>query len=334
MFFTKPQFLNNTMSQNYEIVRKQLIFYFHIISDILSTQFRNSIYIYKKSGIFFEPSSSQEINYVSNMSIKMLSFNIDDLACHRHKYPSNRVTEIIDFLKSTKADIICLQEVWGEPMKQEISDAFLANNFYVALPSWQKKYYFGENSGLMVLSKYPIISQTFVPFTNSRGICRLANKGVQYCHIRIPNTDPKTSFELNIANTHLQTSLVEFNKRLDYQDAAKQQLRTIISECPYESCILVGDLNITREQMDDFIKNEQNIDYFGPNEKNTYPNYDDRLDYFLKIEKLNTLTKTVAERNSVRTGIDLSDHYPIECEFTIESPESSPEPKPSDTAQC
>lgn len=320
-----PFSTNMTVRENFQLLYHYMIIYFTSVYDIMSRQLHDSIHIYRKSGIFYEPStvsetsdSESETEISHTDKIKLVSFNIDDLACHAPKYDENnckRATEIINYLKSTNADIICLQEVWGETMKQEISDAFLANNYYVALPNWRKNYIFGENSGLITISKYPIINQTFLPFTNPRGICKMFNKGVQYCHIRGPTCK---GIELNIANTHLQASFTETTSYLDFQKTAKEQLATIINECPYESCLLIGDLNLKKEQLDEFINNESKIKYFGDNIETTFPDYGSRLDYILKITKLaNKESKINNIANKTESHINLSDHFPIISEFSL-----------------
>ena len=336
-----PFSTNMSVSENFQILYNCIIVYFTTLYDILAKQIHNSLHIYKKSGIFYEPSMSLETNESEiSQNIKLVSFNIDDLACHSPKYGKNslaRATKIINYLESINADIICLQEIWSETMKQEISDAFLAKNYYVALPHWRKNYIFGENSGLITISKYPIITQTFLPFNNPRGICRLFNKGVQYCHIRVPNSNPDTSIELNIANTHLQASFTKYSSYLNFQETAKKQLTTIINECPYESCLLIGDLNLKKENLDEFINNESKIQYFGENSEITYPECNNRLDYTLKITKLaNKQSITQNITNKTESHIDLSDHFPIISEFSLKSslspspsPPSPPPPSPS-----
>lgn len=324
-----PFSANMTMRENFHILYNYTMIYLSSIYDIVSRQLHDSLNIYKKSGIFYEPltdlntnDSELESEVLQIDSIKLVSFNIDDLACHVLKYENNseRATEIISYLESTNADIICLQEAWGETIKKEIMTAFLAKNYYIALPPWRKNYVFGENSGLVTMSKYPIINQIFLPFSNSRGVCRLMNKGVQYCHIRVPNSNLDTSIELNIANTHLQASFTKTSSYLDFQKTAKEQLTTIINNCPYESCLLVGDLNLKKENLDEFINNEPKIQYFGENSETTYPDSSSRLDYILKIIKLAT-KQSISNNitNKTESDIDLSDHFPIISEFGLKS---------------
>ena len=333
-----PFSANMSIKENFQVLYHYTMIYLSTIYDIVSRQLHDSFYINKKSGIFYEPLTDLNTNdselesEVSEIdTIRLVSFNIDDLACHSPKYENNseRASEIISYLESTNADIICLQEAWGETIKKKVTDAFLAKNYYVALPPWHKNYLLGENSGLVTLSKYPIISQTFLPFTNPRGVCRLLNKGVQYCHIRVPNSNLDTSIELNIANTHLQASFTKTSSYLDFQQTAKEQLTTIINNCPFESCLLVGDLNLDKESLDEFVKNESKIQYFGENNEPTRPGCNRRQDYILKIRKLATkqsITKNIT--NKTESHIDLSDHFPIITEFSLKSSlSSSPAPR-------
>ena len=51
-------------------------------------------------------------------------------------------------------------------------------------------------------------------------------------------------------------SFTKYSSYLDFQKTAKEQLAMIINECPYESCLLIGDLNLRKENLDEFIKNE------------------------------------------------------------------------------
>lgn len=324
-----PFSTNNTMYENSQILYHYMMIYFSLIYDILAQKTHDSLHLYKKSGIFYEPASppAEETDEVFLSNVKMLSYNIDDMVYHRHQYPKKdeaRAVDIITYLESTNADIICLQEVWGETMRQEITDAFLAKNYYVALPNWRKNYVFGENSGLMTISKYPIITQTFIPFDNSAFYCKLCNKGVQYCHIRVPKSNPESSVLLNIANTHLQASFAKHSSYLDCHEIAKKQLSKIISDCPYEWCLLIGDLNLQQDQLSEFIKNESKVNYFGENTDTTFPDCNDRLDYVLLVSKISGRKKVINIKNTTESSVDLSDHFPITTEFKFTHNETEP----------
>jgi exonuclease III len=322
--YRMPISTNYTLYENCRILYQYMMIYFSTIYDILARKARDTLYLYKKTGIFYEPGEntveSPVFSYDTN--VRLVSYNIDDLACHRPQYTDDdavRATEIISYLESTNADIICLQEVWSESMKQEITDAFLAKNFHIALPPWRKNYVFGENSGLITMSKYPIISQTFIPFSNPSSTCRLFNKGVQYCHIRVPNSNPQRSSVLNIANTHLQASFTNYSSYLDFHVTTKEQLNTIINECPFESCLIVGDLNLTRDQLDEFVKNESKIEYFGENKEVTFPDQSVRLDYFLLLTKLSQTSNIENVENKTDSDVELSDHFPIVSDFKFQN---------------
>ena len=310
-------FTENTTKANLNFLYETFVLYLNIAWDMMSTQVRNSVHLYKKNGILYEPGTPQsevsdEFEFTQIRTVKVVSYNIDDIACHRHRYPNKdaaRAMEIVSYLESTNADVICLQEVWSETMKQELTDAFLAKHFYIALPPWYKKYVFGENTGLMTISRYPIVTQTFVPFDTKRGLCRFMNKGVQFCHIRIPNMDSYTEF--NIANTHLQTSYSMLGVYMDFEKIAKQQLCKIIDETPYEWSLLAGSFNISKNNMDNFIESEKNIKYFGENSDSTKVNSSDRSDYIALIKIVPGEDKIMSNSNKIDSDINLSDHYPL-----------------------
>ena len=293
-------------------------YFMNTFFDVIKTKLYDSIYIFRKQGIFYDPDSILKNSSVAENKLKVMSYNIDNHAFHKLKYSTpdiNRAVDIINYLQSIEFDIICLQGVWGETMKQEIYDAFISENYYIALPNYKKNFVLGENSGLMLISKYPMITQTFLPFKNSKVMCSFINKGVQYCHITVPVKNSENvivEYPLNIANTHLQSSLTNISGYLDFSKTAKNQLQYIIDECPFNNCILAGDINLTKSQMDRFIKDQKNkqLTYFGINESNTHKNEKERLNYFLCIAKT-PYTMTHSTENTTASEIDLSDHYPI-----------------------
>ena len=57
------------------------------------------------------------------------------------------------------------------------------------------------NSGLLTLSKYPIVVTEFVEYKAKAGIDSLATKGVLYSKIKMPN-----HHHVHVFNTHLQAT--------------------------------------------------------------------------------------------------------------------------------
>lgn len=97
------------------------------------------------------------------------------------------------------------------------------------------------NSGLVILSKYPILSHTFIPFENKTLVSTdaLAEKGFLVVFIRIKDK------LIYVINTHLQSN----NYRNDISTSIKQwtQLYEYVSTLKYP-WIIGGDFNINISQ--------------------------------------------------------------------------------------
>ncbi len=88
-------------------------------------------------------------------------------------------------------DVICFQEIWAH--EEAIADAL------PALPHAAT-----AGGGLMVLSRHPIVAQSFVPFPRYAGLSlveRLSGKGVLDVVVRTPRGD------VRIVNSHLSLDL-------------------------------------------------------------------------------------------------------------------------------
>lgn len=130
------------------------------------------------------------------------------------------------------------------------------------------------DSGLLILSKYPIADFAFHSFGNSSGFDSLADKGVMMAHLEIPAGDKKA--DLIIANTHLNAGGgVQYVQTVELTNALNQFLDSLkdtldISRVPV---IAAGDFN-TEERDDD--QRAQSEDYLrmlevlGPDTKDLY----------------------------------------------------------------
>ena len=309
---------------NIEQLINTIVLYMNIVFDILRTKFRDTFYLFRKQGIYYNAINASP--KLSDNKLKVVSYNIDDIVVHRcyHKtHDEARAEQIIGFLKELDPDVICLQEVWGETIKRELFNAFINNNYYVALPNYDKRFFIGENSGLMTASRFPISAQTFLPFKHGYAVssCSLASKGVQYCHLNIP-TNGEEVLDINIANTHLKSSFTHVHSILDFSSGAKQQLETIVNQCPYNHCILVGDMNLTSAQIETLIESGTNekLQLLGENTDTTFVTTNTRLDHVLQINNasLPAIHKPfLSARNSVNSDCEYSDHFPVISEIEL-----------------
>jgi len=138
-------------------------------------------------------------------------------------------------------DIICLQEVFENSLKEKIIYELSDNQPYYLLGDTYKRYLVGEDSGLMVLSKYPIefVKEHILEEYNFPD--RMANKTILYFKVG----------DLNLMTTHLQS-----NNMFDNSELSRKQLRQIVEFSPFEKFIITGDLN--NNESDKFLKKEKN----------------------------------------------------------------------------
>ena len=213
----------------------------------------------------------------------ILSWNIQELFLFTNKL---KITNIIKYLKRTNADIVCLQEAFEDKAKTRITEGLKEKYPYHLVGNSKKSYIVGEDSGLLVLSKYPIIKIKFTPLKDLVLTDDLANKGILYFTVQ----------GVNFVNTHLQAF---------FETISMKQIQQLKEESPFnnQNYIVTGDLNNTNAHT-----------FFGikPNNKTiTFPEDNEILDYIIPINqetenkiKIKTKVKKINLENT-------SDHYPI-----------------------
>ena len=230
----------------------------------------NEIYD-KYQQIFFKPPKPIK---------KITTWNVQELWWHWRGY--SKIDNIISYISQCDSDVICLQEVFEPRSLWKLTNHhailnkyphFLTGNMY-------NQFLVGENSGMVVLSKQPILFRQFTPFLKSRFPDSYAAKGGLYFSIGTQN----------FITTHLQSGSIKL---------AGQQLTQLLENSPFKSkAILLGDLNMPDpfSQMD-----------CSPN--NIIHTHDSGriLDHIVSIHKDIPLDITVdhIDINNV------SDHYPV-----------------------
>ena len=111
----------------------------------------------------------------NNHKLRVMSCNINELKVRNYNinelfinYNLNNYQDIGKFIKyqflNNNIDIICLQEVWDKHVFDLITKDL--THFYIAIPSTKLKYCIGENTGLMIISKYQIYRNELYEFNN------------------------------------------------------------------------------------------------------------------------------------------------------------------------
>ena len=210
---------------------------------------------------------------------KVCSWNIQELFWY-HSLP--KLTSILYHINCLDAEVLCLQEVF-EPatIRSIIHNKTIRDKYpYFLSGDMKNKYIIGENSGLFVLSQYPIRFVDFKHLPNAICPDNFATKGVLYFCVG----------NLSFALTHLQSGS---------QSIARQQLQFVMDQTPFKkNFIVLGDFNLN--DADVFLDVERNNTVITHNSQRI-------IDYILPIECSFHINNTVLQ-------IDLdnvSDHYPI-----------------------
>jgi endonuclease/exonuclease/phosphatase family metal-dependent hydrolase len=156
-------------------------------------------------------------------------------------YPwKHRIDGIIHILKSTKPDVICLQEIFQEKAAYQLIDALKEQYaffyFNIAPKNFAlNRHSIGLGSGLFIASKYALKSPYWKKFDH------VLMNGLErgYFSFEVNNNDKKTI----IFTTHLESSL----PGIEAEQIRAEQLQEIISAMEKKSSspvVLCGDLNI------------------------------------------------------------------------------------------
>lgn len=261
-----------------------------IIINIIYLLFRLGrlpIYFIKNYMNMFKDKKIMKIEDFIQLSPKkpksIISWNIQELFLYTNKW---KVQNIINYLKTEPAEILCLQEVFEDPVKKKLLRNLSYKYPYHISGNDEKNLIIGEDSGLMVFSKYPIKKIKFSKLKNTFFPDNMASKGILYFKIQ----------GINFLTTHLQSN---------YEIISQQQLKQMIDDNPFknENYIITGDLNHTRAEI--YLKcSKNNFDI-------TFPSDKEILDYIIPINNnKNNKLKVKTKVNKIDLT-NTSDHYPI-----------------------
>lgn len=231
-------------------------------------------------------------------SLKIISYNIHHGA---DKNEVNTLAEMGEYIKSTQADFVGLQEVdsicnrSGKVDQMKVL-AEITGMHYVFLRHFE---YDGGAYGLGILSKYPIVSQQDDKITSMKNG---EKKSLALLSARISLPDGK---EVDFATAHFaldqSTRLVQAGEVLEFLE----------SEIPV---ILTGDFN-AEPDTEEMTKLSRSFKMADENHGNTFPVFDPtkKIDY-IWISK-NNLEKV--SKVTIPFAIQYSDHLPLEAEVSL-----------------
>lgn len=219
--------------------------------------------------------------------IKIVSYNIHS-GLNKDMYPT--LFDIIDFLRLSEADIICLQEV-----NESAKAGFQVSSFKEELNMYS---HFGANVvdlgfnyGLVTYSKYPIKSENHIYLSSGR-----EQRGMLHTVINIDGR------KLNIINVHLGVDKEEREIQIN-------ELLEFIKSLGNEPYIIAGDFNEGNISLDDSELNDV-AKKLGKSNVLTFALGLDRIDYIFVSSDIEVIDYEVLIEN-------MSDHYPIVAKIKI-----------------
>lgn len=155
-----------------------------------------------------------------------------------------RVPRLVALLKDMQEPphVVCLQEVWLDTIKQKIADDLKEQYPHSYLDTTQQE---GLNSGLMMLSKFPIQSKDIFHYSDAFGTAEtLAKKGILGSKIELPGGK-----SIYVFTTHLQSSSKDEANAVKLKQLA--EAKTLIEKLSKDDnapVVLTGDFNLSSEK--------------------------------------------------------------------------------------
>ncbi len=198
-------------------------------------------------------------NQNQNSRLSIITYNVEMLPSPIGDDKDNgpRAEKICQKLNENDYDIICLQELFDEEMRDIFADQ-LKDKYPSQIKKADEGNIFRQDSGLFVASRHQFITQEsdhyFEAFYNCGKTDCTAEKGV--LAIRIDLAEIKDKFELILYNTHLQSDHAFVGEFREVRKKQLEQIRRLLQRnmnriIPARrddtAAILVGDTNISGE---------------------------------------------------------------------------------------
>ena len=236
--------------------------------------------------------------------MKILTFNIKmrPIPFQRNKDRGNQISNLIS---AKHFDILCLQEHFTSKYKFLTGsfdmdlNTFLPELECVYSPMTSSRLTFCD-SGLAIYTRFEVLHTLFYPFSKSKFIDRVAEKGVLYAKLRL---SPTTMESVHVFNTHTQSG----NRKSERKVRASQieELYSFIHDITKNDnykIIIAGDFN---EDVSTEIRPEFRAYENCPRTGKTFKN--ERLDFII----IQHHTRTRCKRVSLETFNNLSDHLGV-----------------------
>lgn len=199
--------------------------------------------------------SSLELSLAQTAEVSLLVLNVQQLL---HNASVDTAAAIAEYIMGMTAgqhagpDVVVLTEVFDE-RSREVFLTRLRRGFHQAIArAGEEKFCgLGEDSGLMVFSRYPIADVSFSTYAESSGADSIANKGLLLATLNLEGDDGtgdgRGCCRIRIAATHTQAfASGESARSAQIADAlARIHAADTKAELPVAATLLCGDLNFT-----------------------------------------------------------------------------------------
>lgn len=220
--------------------------------------------------------------------IKIISYNIHS-GLNKDMFPT--LFDIIDFLRISDADVICLQEV-----NESAKAGFQVSSFKEELKMYShfgaNVVNYGFNYGLVTYSKYPIKDENHIYLSSSDS----EQRGMLHT---VLNVDGR---KLNIINVHLglgkEERKIQIRELIDFIKKLKDEPYVVVGD------FNDGDINISENILKDVAKE------LNKSNTLTFATGLERIDYIFVSPQVKVLDYEVLIKN-------MSDHYPIIAQISI-----------------
>ncbi len=210
--------------------------------------------------------------------------------------------------------IVFLQECFSNVLYDEIQHAF--NEYHIIKGTMTR--YTLVNSGLVILTTYPVLSHTFIPYNVQDYLSTdvLSEKGFLVVEVKINQR------HIYLINTHLQSSFLNEPNIISTQQMQQLLLYVQTLEHPY---IIGGDFNVDYKDLPAPIK--KNLTVYAPDQPTIYIEYDKDntelntscvpvsgytpfcYDYFM--------TRDIMITNPTVLSFEYSDHAPVQTTIVL-----------------
>jgi endonuclease/exonuclease/phosphatase family metal-dependent hydrolase len=187
------------------------------------------------SAVMVAPAATPTPSLSANtQKLKLVTYNIWGLPLWMTGAKPGRYAKIARELERLDADVVLLQEAWTSQARKS---APADGRWFIARAAGQHTFF--QQSGLVTLSKLPIIGGKFYPFSHAEFPDRLVNKGALKVSVELAG-----GRVLNIWNVHLQDG--------GSAEVRRSQVRQLISwvqeaEDGQVADVIGGDFNCTPE---------------------------------------------------------------------------------------